>query len=162
MDGVNNSGSSLNAFRSQRNLLISVFVVFWTLLFHYESTRNFYLNPLFQMDLPKTKFLFPPAGWIMFFNLDESYGGAEVYGLKSGRPEAIDPHRIFETKAVGYDNIHRNVLSSVLSSYRERDFCRFLRRKFPEYEQFLVAAFYYPSVIKTPNKKLYQIEYVCR
>ena len=108
------------------------------------------------------KFLFPPAGWIMFFNLDEAYGGAEVFGFKSGHPEAIDPHRIFETKAVLYDNIHRNVLSSVLSPYHKEDFCRFLKRKFPEYEGFVVMASYYPSVISKPLRKLYEPQYICR
>ena len=144
-----------------RNTLISVFVILWTVLFHYESTRYFYLNPLAGQNLPKLKFLFPPAGWIMFYNVDEVYGGAEVYAMRDGKPELIDPHRILNTKAVLYDNIHRNVLSGVLSTHQRRDFCRFLGRKFPEFKHFAVAATYYPSVIKAPKQKLYQIVYTC-
>jgi hypothetical protein len=141
---------------------ITVFVIVWTLVFHYESIRYFYLEPLVGHQLPKLKFLFPPAGWIMFYNVDEGYGLAEVFGVRHGNPEFIDPHRIFETKAVLYDNIHRNVLSGVLSSYYGPEFCRFLKRKFPEFENFYVTAVYYPSVIKTPDKKLYQLKYVCQ
>ena len=144
-----------------RNSWITAFVVVWTLVFHYESTRFFYLNPFFKRELPKIKFLFPPAGWIMFFNIDQSYTMAEVYGVKEGKPELIDSHKIFATQAIGYDNIHRNVLSSVLYPQRKEDFCRFLKRKFPNDEGFLVAAVYYPSVIKEPAKKLYKVMYQC-
>lgn len=98
----------------------------------------------------------------MFYNVGEEYGLAEVFGVKNGSPEWIDPHRIFETKAVGYDNIHRNVLSSVLSPYYRGDFCRFLERKFSGYDDFYVMAAYYPSLIKAPGKKLYRLEYSCR
>ena len=145
-----------------RNAWITAVVILWTALFHYESTRFFYLNPFFKRDLPKLKFLFPPAGWIMFYNVDDSYGLAEVYGVKNEQPQLIDPHKILETKAILYDNIHRNVLSGVLSAHYQRDFCRFLKRKFPDFDGFLVAAVYYPSVIKTPTKKLYRVEYLCR
>lgn len=144
-----------------KNICVSVFVIIWTLAFHYESVRFFYLNPFFKRELPKIKFLFPPAGWIMFFNVDESYTMAEVYGVKNGRPQLIDPHDIFQTKAIGYDNIHRNVLSSVLYPQRKEDFCGFLKRKFPFYDGFLVAAVYYPSIIKEPAKKLYKVMYQC-
>ncbi len=98
----------------------------------------------------------------MFFNVDESYGLAEVYGVKEGKAEFIDPHKIFETKAVLYDNIHRNCLSTVLGAHYRKSFCRFLKRKFPQYEQFLVVGAYYPSVVKTPDKKLQNVEYVCQ
>lgn len=144
-----------------RNTLITVFVILWTVIFHYESTRYFYLNPLVGKNLPKLKFLFPPAGWIMFFNVDDAYGAAEIYGIKDRSPELIDPHRILETKAILYDNIHRNVLSGVLSSYYQRSFCRFLNRKFPEFDGFLAVATYYSSVTKNPSKKLSQVMYVC-
>ena len=148
--------------KSSRNILITIFVILWTLIFHYESTRHFYLEPFFGRNLPKLKFLFPPAGWIMFYNVDDSYGLAEVYAVKNNQPTLIDPHRIFETKAVLYDNIHRNVLSTVLASYHRRSFCRFLKRKFPDFDAFLVMEAYYPSMIKTPDKKLYKVEYICR
>ena len=145
-----------------RNFWITALVIVWTLAFHYESVRFFYLNPLFKRELPKVKFLFPPAGWIMFFHVDETYTMAEVYGVKNGEPQLIDPHRIFETKAIGYDNIHRNVLSSVLYPQRKEDFCRFLRRKFPDYESFLVPVVHYPAVVKEPTKKLYRVMYQCQ
>ncbi|MBZ0167596.1 MAG: hypothetical protein K8I00_12390, partial [Candidatus Omnitrophica bacterium] len=46
-----------------RNTYISIFVVLWLGLFQYESLRGFLLNEYFKLNLPKTKFLFPPAGW---------------------------------------------------------------------------------------------------
>lgn len=154
---------SVDKLRSaRRNAWITIFVVIWIIIFHYESIRHFYLNSLFRQELPKLKFLFPPAGWIMFFNVDETYGLAEVYGIKDTQPELIDPHEILETKAVLYDNIHRNVLSTVTHFYYKKTFCQFLQRKFPDYDSFVVVAVYYPSVIKYPGKKLYQPIYQCR
>lgn len=144
-----------------RDFWIIFFVIVWTCVFHYESLRFFYLNPFLKHELPKVKFLFPPAGWIMFFDVDETYTMAEVYGIKKGKPELVDPHLIFATKAIGYDNIHRNVLSSVLYPQQGDRFCRFLRRKFPDYGGFLVAAAHYPSVVKEPAKKLYRVMYQC-
>ena len=156
-----NENPYANPRRRLRKFLISLFVILWTVVFHYESTRNFYLNPFFKKNCPKVKFLFPPAGWIMFFNVDDSYGAAEVYGRKDGRRERIDPHKILATKAVGYDNIHRNVLSEVLSPYEAQPFCGFLKRKFPGFDEFAVVTTYYPSLTKDPQKKFYKIMYVC-
>lgn len=158
---LNDQGYYEGPISPRRKVVISIFVVLWLLVFYYESNRHFFLNPLFGRELPKIKFLFPPAGWIMFFNVDAGYGGAEVYGIKEGRRHFIDPHDILETKAVGYDNIHRNVLSEVLSYHRRGAFCRFLRRKFPEYDLFEVAAVYYPSVVENPKRKLYRRVYGC-
>ncbi len=150
-----------NDHRQIKNVLISLFVVVWLCAFHYESIRYYYLNRYTSTEYPKIKFLFPPTGWIMFFNVDETYGLAEVYGIKNNHPQLIDPHNIFKTKAIGYDNIHRNVLSEVLSVGHKERFCSFLERKFPEFETFLIAGVYYPSVIKAPGKKLYQVMYTC-
>ncbi len=146
--------------KAARNLLISIFTAAFIFIFHYESLRAFYLNPFFHRELPKTKFLFPPAGWIMFFNVDASYGSVEVYGIKHGAQEQIDPHKILETKAVLYDNIHRNIMVTVESS-NPKNFCALLERKFPDYENFAVVATYYPSVIEKPSKKLYRLLYTC-
>ena len=154
----------------RRNTLITVFVIGWTLLFQYETLRAGYLSPLVLRlrsaqagrQLPKLPFLFPPAGWIMFFNIDKSYGFAEVYGVRDGVHVLLDPHDILETKAVGYDNIHRNVLVGVLSRGDAQSFCRFLRRKFPSYDQFLVVYAQYPDVIKTPDRVLRQVAYRCQ
>ena len=145
----------------RRNTLITWFVICWTLLFQYETLRANYLSPLAGRELPKLKFLFPPAGWIMFFNIDRSYGFAEVYGIRDRQPFLLDPHDIFKTRAVGYDNIHRNVLVSVLSRRDASAFCRYLHRKFPAYESFAVVAAEYPDLIETPDRVLRQVAYRC-
>ena len=146
----------------RRNTLITVFVIGWTLLFQYETLRASYLSPPAGRELPKVRLLFPPAGWIMFFNVDPSYGFAEVYGVRGGERILLDPHDILETKAVGYDNIHRNVLVGVLSRGDAQSFCRFLRRKFPGYDQFLVVYAEYPDVINTPDRVLRRVAYQCQ
>jgi len=145
----------------RRNTLITWFVICWTLVFQYETLRLNYLSPLFQRELPKLRLLFPPAGWIMFYQVDKSYGFAEVYGIAGGEPVKLDPHDIFETQAFGYDNIHRNVLVGVLYRDRTEEFCRFLDRKFPQYDSFAVLYGQYPNVVKTPDRVRYQVAYRC-
>lgn len=144
-----------------RNKIIIVFVLTWLLLFHYESLRANYLNPLFRRELPKFKFLFPPAGWIMFYNVGEIEGRAEVHGFKNGKFELIDPHRIFDIHWLGYDNIRRNILITVLHPHDARSFCRYLERKFPEYSRFAILEVVYPSNIRYPGKKITDIAYTC-
>jgi len=146
----------------RRNTLITIFVILWSLVFQYETLRANYLSPMAGRELPKLRFLFPPAGWIMFFNVDKSYGFAEVLGLRDGQPFKLDPHDILETRAVGYDNIHRNVLVGVLSRGDARSFCRFLQRKFPSYDEFLIVAAQYPDLIETPDRVLRQVAYRCQ
>lgn len=97
----------------------------------------------------------------MFFNVGESEGHAEVYGIKNNKPTKIDPHAIFENCWLGYDNIRRNVLSTVLHRGYQWSFCNYLRRKFPQYLTFAVVQVYYPSVVKEPDKKFYQEIYRC-
>jgi len=145
-----------------RNVCITIFVIFWTILFHYESIRYFYLNPFLKRDLPQMKFLFPPAGWIMFFNVNDQFSHAEVYGMKDHQPQLIDPHLIFRTRTIGFDNIYRNILSEVFVPYQERSFCRYLKMKFPNFDDFLVTAVIYPSVTKTPLLRVQQVVYECR
>ena len=146
----------------RRHILITWFVISWTLVFHYETLRASYLSPLAHRRLPKLPLLLPPAGWIMFFNVDPSYGFAEVYGLRSGTtPVLLDPHAIFSTRAVGYDNIHRNMLVGVLDRSRAPEFCRYLQRKFPAYETFGVVYAEYPDLIETPERILRQVAYRC-
>ena len=144
-----------------RNLAISVFVVLWLALFHYESLRHSYLCPALGRQLPKCKFLFPPAGWIMFYNVSEQEVRAEVYGKKGEKLEWIDPHRIFANRWLGYDNIHRNVLVTVLDRWSSRYFCEYLKRKFPEYRSFYVMQAVIPSNIRAPGKRRLQTVYVC-
>ena len=128
-----------------RNILISLFVLLWLAVFNYESVRHFYLQPHFDRPLPKTKFLFPPAGWIMFFKVDDQFGTAEVYGLREeGEPYRFDPHEILETRFIGFDNIYRGVLGAANDS--PRAFCRFMKRKFPGFDDFLVTVAVYPSL----------------
>ena len=126
-----------------RNVAISAFCVLWLALFQYESLRYQFLSQLLHRPFPKVKFLYPPAGWIMFFRVADYEVRAEVYGQKGDTLELIDPHRIFETRWLGYDNIHRNVLVSILDSGGNEGFCRYLKRKFPEYEDFTVAQVIY-------------------
>ena len=145
----------------RRNTLITCFVIAWTLLFHYETLRANYLSPLVGQALPKFPLLFPPAGWIMFFEVDRSYGFAEVYGIRGERAIKLDPHQIFQTKALGYDNIRRNVLIETLSRPYAASFCRYLRWKFPEYEAFAVVYAEYPDVIESPAQILRQVAYRC-
>ena len=147
--------------KSFRNTCISAFVIVWILVFHYESTRHFYLEPFFKRNLPKVKFLFPPAGWIMFFNVDDDYGATEIYGIKGGKPHLIDPHKILLTRFIGFDNIYRNVLSGFLSPHVRGESCRFLKRKFPEFENFYIVAISYPSVSRRPFERYQTLMYDC-
>lgn len=146
---------------TRREKLISLFVVLWLTLFHYESLRHSYLCPLFQCELPKWRFLFPPAGWIMFYNVGESEVRAEVFGKKGESLEPIDPHRIFDNRWLGYDNIRRNVLVTALDRRVAPQFGRYLRRKFPEYDGFLVMQAVYPSNIRYPGERRLVQAYEC-
>ena len=155
--------------RPRRHLLISLFVLAWIGVFHYETLRVNYLSPLVGRELPKLKFLYPPAGWIMFFDVDRSYGFAEVYGWPLGQPkgqrqdraELLDPHDIFRTRFVWYDNIRRNVLVGVLSERQAMPFCAYLERKFPSYEQFAVVYAVYPDVVDRSEEVRRQVAYRC-
>ena len=146
---------------TRRNRWITLFVILWLLVFHYESLRYDYLRPWLRRELPKLPLLFPPAGWIMFFRVDASEGCAEVYGISQGQPQRLDPHDIFRTRCVGYDNIRRNVLVSALEPSRGRDFCRYLARKFPAYRGFAVVYLQYPSVIEHPPRAQRYLVYRC-
>ncbi|MBI3009824.1 MAG: hypothetical protein HYY57_02440, partial [Candidatus Omnitrophica bacterium] len=131
----------------RRNRIISIFVIFWILLFQYETWRANSLSPLFHRPLPKTPFLFPPAGWIMFFHIGRSYGFAEVYARKDNQWQLLKPHEIFKTRFIGYDNFRRNVLSVALEPRYAASFCRYLFWRLPQYEAFTVAWVEYPDLI---------------
>ena len=145
----------------RRHRLITAFVIVWTLVFQYETLRLMYLSPLFGRELTKLPLLFPPAGWIMFYQIDRGYGFAEVYGLREEQPFKLDPHDIFENKPLGYDNIHRNVLVSVLSAHDAPRFCRYLHRKLPNYDTFAVVHAAYPDLITAPDRIDRQVVYRC-
>jgi hypothetical protein len=108
------------------------------------------------------KFLFPPAGWIMFFNVNDGYGYVEVYGLKNGQSQLIDPHQILQTRAIGYDNINRNALVTVLSREMVLPFCGFLRVKFPYFERFVVTYVNYPHLTQHSFERQQQVAYECK
>jgi hypothetical protein len=145
-----------------RKIIISIFVIIWLIVFNYESTRAFYLEPLLHRPLPKLKFLFPPAGWIMFFNIENSFGYAQVYGVKNGRSQAIDPHDILQTRPIGYDNIHRDALLEVLSADMIHPFCSFLARKFPAFDNFVITYIYYSSLTQRPLQQQQSVIYECK
>ena len=144
-----------------RNFFISIFVILWVIVFHYESLRAFYLNPLFKRNLPKVKFLFPPAGWIMFYEVDDAFGVVEVYGVKNESVQRIDPHDIFKTRTIGFDNIHRGIMGSAASQGMEKQFCSFLQRRFPYFDRFMIVQEYYPSISQQPYQRYEQLLYQC-
>ena len=144
-----------------RNKLISIFVVIWLSVFYYESTCYYYLQPFFKHELPRLKFLFPPAGWIMFYSIGDNFGYAEIYGVKNGNHQLIDPHQILQTRAIGYDNINRNALATVLTPSMSDSFCPFLKRKFPYFEKFLVTYVEYPRLTEEPLKRTQTVVYTC-
>jgi len=144
-----------------RNALITFFVILWTLVFHYESTRFFYLNPLFKQKLPKIKLLFPPAGWIMFYSVGNQGGNFEVYGVKDGKPQLIDPHDIFRTRTIGFDNIHRGILGSAARVEMARPFCRYLKHRLPYFDKFIVNYVYYPNITEEHYKRIERVQYQC-
>ena len=144
-----------------RNRLISVFVIIWLAVFYYESTCDYFLQPLFKSTLPRTKFLFPPAGWIMFYNVGDNFGYAEVYGVKDEVPQLIDPHQILQTRAIGYDNINRNALIMVLPPVMSSSFCPFLKRKFPYFQKFMVTYVEYPHLTEQPFERTQTEVYEC-
>ena len=145
----------------KRNILISVFVIVWLAAFNYESVRYFYLQPALKMQLPKVKFLFPPAGWIMFFNVDDRAGYAEVYGVKKGVSYPINAHDIIKSRFIGFDMVHRNVLSIVLEPQARAPFCASLQNRFPEFERFIVTVVEYPSLTKSRYERYQAPLYQC-
>ena len=144
-----------------RSFCISIFVVLWILIFHYESLRAFYLNPLFKRDLPKVKFLFPPAGWIMFYEVGDAFGVVEVYGVKNKTVQKIDPHDIFRTRTIGFDNIHRGIMGVAVSRGMEQQFCSFLLRRFSYFDRFMIVHVGYPSISQEPYQRNEQLLYQC-
>ena len=144
-----------------RNTIITIFVIVWIGIFHYESIRYFYLQPLLKKELPKVKLLFPPAGWIMFFKVEDDFAYVDVFGVKGNVPYLIDAHDIFRTRTIGFDNIHRNILGTVLEPGQSKPFCRFLNYRFPQFDRFIVVSNYYPSLTKNPTEIIQKVQYQC-
>jgi len=97
----------------------------------------------------------------MFFNVNDSFSYVEVYGVKNEIPQLIDPHDIFRTRTIMFDNIHRNILSTVSRKEQGPAFCRFLRWRFPYFDKFLVSSVYHPDIIESPYKRSQQVRYQC-
>ena len=156
-------GVNLSSSRTARGVFISLLVVCWLALFQYESLRTFYFNQVLKKDFPKTKFLFPPAGWIMFYKVGKSAGNIEVYGVKGKQSQLIDPHDIFRTRTIGYDNIHRGIMGSASDSNPRKavQFCKFLNYRFPYFDKFYVSGFYYPNLVESPYERRQRILYEC-
>ncbi len=147
--------------KTWRNRFITVFVILWCVAFHYESVRHFYLQPLIGRTLPKIKFLFPPAGWIMFYRVDEAYGHMRIFGIKGNQNYEIDPHEVFRVRTIGFDNIHRGVISGAASARNSRAFCKQLFRRFDDFDDFKVTYTYYPHFVTEPNLRYQQLLYNC-
>lgn len=140
-----------------RKIAISVFVIFWLLLFHYEALRAFYLSPLAGRDLPKFPVLFPTFGWNMFYSLPNSWSTAEVYGSRNGpsEPERIEADRIFSLNFPGFDFNRRNVIGKVLDPKISGEFCAYLKRKFPAYQDFTIRHAVVTQLVPTRAPKQY-------
>ena len=161
------------SYKRIRNIGITLFVICWSLAYHYMSVKHFYLQPLVNRPLPRVPMLFPPAGWIMFYNVDDSFGEVRVYGIKGVDLQAqgrdvymrgkeyhlIDPHAIFRTRTVFFDNIHRGLMHGAVG--RQKPFCDFLEYRFPYYDAFEVRYIGYPSMTKEPYKRVEQVYYQC-
>jgi len=141
--------------------MITIFVIVWSCAFHYESVRGYFLNPLFDTTLPKVKFLFPPAGWIMFYNVDDHFGHAQVFGVKDKGSQPIDPHDIIPTRFIGFDNIHRGILGNALRRQNRYSFCRYMERKFPYFDNFVFSWVDYPNLSENRHQRKQQIVYQC-
>ena len=145
---------------NRKKWLISAFVILWFAVFHYESTRWFFLIPLAGRELPKVKFLFPPLGWIFFRNVDPLQTRIIVLGYRGEKPEAIDNRRIFQTRWIGHDNHRRALMLRVQAPY-DKAFCRFLRHQFPEYSKFAIVK----EVSQTPRQPetdKAEVIFICR
>jgi hypothetical protein len=156
-----------------KNSLISLFVVLWLCVYHYMSLKQFYLEPWLKRPLPRVPMLFPPAGWIMFYQVDDQFGEVNVYGLEGaklvgrGRQVSlnytdkylIDQHEIFRTRTILFDNIKRGLIHGAVA--RQQSFCAFLEYRFPHYDGFEIRYIYYPEMTKTPHKRFERVGYQC-
>ena len=144
-----------------RDRFITFFVILWCLAFHYESVRYFYLQPLLKRPLPKIKFLFPPAGWIMFYHVDSGYAHNRIFGVKNSQSYEIDPHEVFRVRTIGFDNVHRGVVSGAASQRYRYAFCKQLYTRFKGNDNFIIVQDYYPDFVNEPYKRYQQVLYDC-
>jgi hypothetical protein len=97
----------------------------------------------------------------MFYEVDDSDGFLEFYGVKGEDIQRIDPHNIIQVRTIGYDNIHRNILSQVADPNLRPAFCRYLQRKFNYFDSFVITAVHYPSLSKNPHYRMQKVMYQC-
>jgi len=97
----------------------------------------------------------------MFYDVGDDFSYVEVYGVKNGTLQLIDPHQILQTRAIGYDNINRNALIMVLAPGRSDPFCTFLKRKFPYFDKFVVTEVEYPHLTEQPMERRQAVAYEC-
>ena len=98
----------------------------------------------------------------MFYNVDERFSRVDVYGVKKQQLYLIDPHDIFRTRTIGFDNIHRGILGSVVGQGQANQFCPFLEYRFPYFDRFIITLNYYPDFLKEPYKQFQEVRYQCR
>ncbi len=139
-----------------RDHFISLFVVIWLMVFMLNTTRHLLLEPFlkrsfpgFSLALAVNKFLFPPAGPIMFFNVDDSFGFYRVSGIKNGKLFDLNPHEVILNRTLFYDNIHRGVLGAIGDPGSVVSFCRWMHGRFPEFDDFAVGVRQYPALKKS-------------
>lgn len=97
----------------------------------------------------------------MFYNVPDSAGYVEVYGVRNGVIQPIDPHQIVRTRFVGFDMVRRNVLSAALNEGAQKGFCAVLQRQFPEFESFMITHVFYPSLTRSPWERYQETVYRC-
>ena len=97
----------------------------------------------------------------MFYNVGDQFGCVEVYGVKDGTPQLIDPHQIIKTRFIGFDNIQRGILGEVLPEPSRKPFCNYLERNMPYFDHFLITAVQYPSLTTSPFERQQSVIYEC-
>ena len=98
----------------------------------------------------------------MFYHVDSAYGHRRVFGMKDDQVFEIDPHEIFRVRTIGYDNIHRGVISSAASERNKRAFCQHLYKRFENFDNFRILFTYYPNFITDPHLRYQQVLYSCK
>ncbi|GEM_PF-978650 len=154
--------------RELRDRFISCFVVIWLVLFFYNNTRHMLLEPFFRkslhnptFNLAMNKFLFPPAGPIMFYDVGDAFGYHKVFGIKGGQIFELDPHQIYLSRTLFYDNVHRGVLGDIADPGNIPLFCRVMHRRMPEFDDFAVVFRVYPSLMESRYQYRDGLRYRC-
>ncbi len=144
--------------RAVRDRFITLFVLIWLIVYFYNNTRLMLLRPFIQRHFPRAaahlpvnQFLFPPAGPIMFLHLDDTFAHFVVYGVKDLKLYELNPHKIIQNRTLFYDNTHRGVLSAIADRETAPSFCRMMDRRFPEFDDFVVALRRYRSLSRQPH-----------